>query len=360
MARAGKLLLYVLGILASVLLIVEVALRLITPGVPTIPFYYQENGVPGLYRNDNVLVSFPDRPAINYKTNRIGARIADSANPDVVLKSGTFVIGDSQALGYGLAFEDTFAAQATNQLYGDSPVQLLASPSTDMELLSHGVCTEPMMKEMTPDLQILMANLGNDLDEMYLGGRTQRGIASIPMHKTLLRNSRIYMRLTIAQSRQALATHVLPGVNPVLYNLTPGERVTLADEMVARIKTALACAPDAPARILVLMPSDFQVNPDELLKYRTFSSNPAVFDDWANRRTELARMMDVLERYITARLANEAVTVLSFRQIAQDYMAKNQSVQSSDIFEPSSHHITKLGHDMLAAAITRSQKGASQ
>ncbi|RMB12352.1 hypothetical protein [Eilatimonas milleporae] len=346
MVRAGKILVYLLCSLSAVIAIMEIVLRLVFAGLPTIPFFYQETGIPSLYQNDNVLVSFPDRPPVRYKTNSMGARIHETADPDAAPSSGTLVIGDSQALGYGLDFEDTFGFRVHQRLFQDNGVRIFASPSTDMELLSNAVCGGALTNEMSAALMVVVVNLGNDLDEIYLGGRTRRGTASSGLHRFLLRHSRIYMRLAIARSRGILMTHALPGVNPILYNLTAAERVTLADEMVRHIQAVLACGPEAAQKIVVLMPSDFQVDPDELLKYGPFSNDPRMFEDWAGRRAALAQMMNALERYIAARLSVEGLSVVSFRALVLD-----RALDSAGVFERSSHHITRLGHEILAAEI---------
>ncbi|MDH4185361.1 MAG: hypothetical protein OEV08_00060, partial [Nitrospira sp.] len=75
--------------------------------LPILPYYVQE-GVPRLPSNSVMHVKFLGTPEVLYTTDRLGMRIAKAESDGD--QTQLLVIGDSQALGYGLAFEKTFAA----------------------------------------------------------------------------------------------------------------------------------------------------------------------------------------------------------------------------------------------------------
>lgn len=332
---------------AALLATIELALFAIAGGaVPILPFYTDESGVPRLLPGVEQTVDFGSWGRHKYVTDSRGGRIADASFRGLDLNGGIHVVGDSQALGYGLPFESTFAALTAARIGNGVPVRILAAPSTDMELQTIGYCTDVPHLMGAPRLEILTLNMGNDLDEIYAGGRFQRGAAS-PQWKTfLMRHSRLYMRLQMIRSRQAVRSLPVPGVNLILFSLSSSERVVLAQAVIERIEEAVRCSPDASRLLVVLLPSDFQVDPEQLSKYRSFATSPETFDGWYERRHELAEMMNVLETLMMKRLLASGIDTVSFRDVA-----RNSGLSSTVLFDDQSHHLTARGNALLADAI---------
>src|ERR1700678_802356 len=78
---------------------------------PLVPIVVGEGGVPSLPAGMNQTVSFSWGTPTRYVADMWGARIS---RPEIAADrpaGGVLVVGDSQALGYQISFDQTFAAQ---------------------------------------------------------------------------------------------------------------------------------------------------------------------------------------------------------------------------------------------------------
>lgn len=309
--------------------------------LPYIPSISDAVGMTSLPPDSSFRVRFAGRPTVAYRTDQQGARIADSgaASPVSVL-----AMGDSQVLGYGLPFQETAAARVAAGLQPSGSAAILAAPALDIESMASRGCGSGVEGSVSAVLLVGL-NLGNDLDEMYVAGQSRRAVATSPLRAWLGVYSYIYAYWTLRQYRSALERHPLPGVNPVLFRLTPPERVLLAREAAARA-TEIATCNRARRTLILLFPSDFQVAPDEMLKYRSYSANPEEFEKWSSHRVALAQSMNVLEDYVMKSLASNGHEVVSIRrEFAQ------RDARAVDVFDRESHHLTAAGQRIVAEAI---------
>ncbi len=308
--------------------------------LPTLPYYVHEDGAPRLPENADFSVAFGPGVAARYRTDAEGARIGRDAA--LRAPSGDVrVIGDSQALGYGIAFEETFAAIVADRTGRAGRARIHAAPGADVEVIAAASCGGAG----GAPLQIIALNLGNDLDEMYIAGQARRSLPSSVLGKWLAARSQLYASFAIYRSRRALARHPLPGLNPILFNLDAGERIVIAREAVRRVSEIIACTPADKTMVLIL-PSDFQVDPEELGKYAAYSAAPEAFDKWYEERDKAKAQMDAVEDYILRRLATMDIAAVSFRKEIAAY-----DIPSTELFDRHSHHLTAKGHAAAAQII---------
>lgn len=329
-------------IAAGSLALFELGLRIVSGfALPYVPSVSDEMGLTYLPPSTSFRVRFAGRPTVTYHTDAHSARIADS---DAASSVSVMAMGDSQILGYGLPFEETAAARVAVGLKPPGSATLLAAPAVDIESMALRGCG-PVDEGSVPTVQLIGLNLGNDLDEMYVAGQSRRAIATSPMRAWLGVHSYLYAYWMLTQYKAALERHTLPGINPMLFRLTPPERVVLAREAAALVAGIAACS-HARRTLVLVFPSDFQLDPDEILKYRKYSANTEEFDKWSSRRVALAQSMNALEDYVIKNLESKGYEAISIRRELMQ-----RGARAVEVFDRESHHLTAAGQRITAEAI---------
>lgn len=103
--------------------------------------------------------------------------------------------------------------------------------------------------------------------------------------------------------------------------------------------------------MVVVFPSDYQVDPREFAKYRMYYRSQSEFDKWNQQIPALASMMNALEEYIAGKLKERGFSVVRFSQVAAEQRA------ATALFDRGSHHLTPAAHRMLSAAVLRNLEG---
>ncbi|MDH4187211.1 MAG: hypothetical protein OEV08_09445, partial [Nitrospira sp.] len=220
-----------------------------------------------------------------------------------------------------------------------------AAPAIDIEVLALFVQRHRDWFSV-PGQLIITLNLGNDLDEMYLGGAWYRGTSEHISRKWMIQHSAAFMWLIKWQYERGLTRNMIPGVNAILRLLGPQERVILAREAVGcitRIRDAVGSTPT----IVVVLPQDLQLFPDDFRKYAQYFDDPSKFEEWWGKRQQLAQQMQTLEDYLVALLRGRDFKVVTLAE------ALPADATASQVFNRFSHHLTPQAHAWLAKAIAR-------
>src|SRR5690242_4192523 len=85
---------------------------------PMIPFTLDGNGAPRMVADLDISVRLPGHERIRIITDSLGARVGSRAAALADRRGGILVVGDSQALGWGLDFSATLGAQLGKRLGG--------------------------------------------------------------------------------------------------------------------------------------------------------------------------------------------------------------------------------------------------
>ncbi len=343
---------YVLKLLLLCVLatfVVEGLLRLFHKNCKPIVPYRLEQRIPLLPPNAQFWSSFPGHQTSKYVTNDIGVRIFHADLRKQNNEGGILVVGDSQALGWGVNFDETFASLLAEDLLGDfRKARILASPGMDPE---HALFAVNLYAHRYPEHQkvtILALNLGNDLDEIYIG---RQGIRSKPTGRIsfwLAMNSYLYLDLILAKKKIFGFEDVIPpGINPVLYALQEEERMFLAEHTVKLLLETIKRIPSSENVLVFLMPPDFRVKASQIDKYRRYYRSDRDFMKWKIQVPRFSKMMMDIENYIFKRLESEQVKVVNFVEIAKNVDSVNE------LFDNYSHHLTPKAHHIVAEAIAK-------
>jgi hypothetical protein len=335
------------ALVAASILLLEGGVRVLHGGhAPLVPIQ-RIDGVTRLPPNRQFTVAFPlgsglsQGVATEYITDRGGARISDPAWGDRDPVGGVVVVGDSQALGYQLDFESTFAVvAAVEQGIPPQEVRLVAAPElcTETELALAGAYGVDRMRGQR--LGIVVVNLGNDLDELFFTPEPQ----TEPIRNWLMPRSFLYMdwRLILRRLQSSDAGDA-PGVNWILYALEPHERVTLARAAAETVREIASLMAGFEQVIAVLVPSDFQVDPAELDKYAKYATSATEFAEWRRAAPVLAAQMNAVQEFIAADLEANAVATVRFTEVVRG--------REQGVFDADSHHLTVDAHRWLGQAI---------
>jgi len=315
---------------------------------PLLPYYFDAS-VARLPANRDMKVSFYGGLAHRFVTDSGGARIADPSMAKTNSPNGVFAIGDSQALGYTVDFKQAFPSLVAASLTGDSSnARILAAPAVTPEdfpsmLRDYGHARAGVIHQK---LFIAVINLGNDLDEIYEEGLNPSPVRTSDRERFLISNSFTYMDWVLLRSHRLINSNEPMGIDPILYMLDPDERIVLAREVADNLDSFLKTVDVAGQnKLIVIIPSDFQVDRREFLKYRRYYRSTASFESWDKRVPAFEEMMNSIESYMADRLTGRGYEVVRFSQL--------DGIHDSEVFDESSHHLNATGHGLLAAGILR-------
>jgi hypothetical protein len=332
------------GVAVSVGILELVARGIQLNRLPVLPYFY-EGGATVLPGDADLDVWFRGYPPTRYVTDGRGARVADRARGAVRPRRELLVLGDSQALGYMLDFQETFASRVAARLTGDSgAARILAAPASTPASLVPALRRYAAGGLERQRLAVVTLNLGNDLDEMYLEARGQLREPAGATRRWLMLHSFLYMDGVLASARLASRNETAAGVNPILYLLQPAERVALARATADGLARLVAEVP-ADRKLVVVVPQDVQVDPNELQKYQRYYRDAAEWSRWSARRHDVARMMNALEDFICRELAARGQRVIRLSKLA----AARRT--GAPLFADTSHHMTAAAHELIADAI---------
>ncbi len=332
------------------LLLLEVCFRIIHLGaMPVMPYQVREQ-TPVMPPNAQFTVKLAGHQRASYVTDDLGARVLSADLRRATCTGGVVVVGDSQALGWGINFEDTLGSRVAELLLHDrGRVRILGAPATDPEHNLHSLTRYRNWCQGRERLSILMLNLGNDLDEMYLGRWESLPQSSGSVASWLTMHSSLYVDLTILKRKlDGSKEDLVPGVNPIMYALNRDEQDFLADRTAEIMLNLARLAQPSETVMIVVIPQDYQVAANQFDKYRPYYDSDKEFNDLKAKIPEYSKRLSELEERISRKLSDSGLTVVRFSDIA------HQSDRVDDLFEHTSHHLTPIAYQLLATRIVNS------
>lgn len=339
-------------ILAAVVIgVVEMGSRLVHLGVrPAITHVVDQYGAPRLPANIDHEVKFSGKDAHRLCTDNLGLRRLDceaiNENSNKLL-----MIGDSQALGWGIGANETVAAYLA-EFYELQPAEvgIAAVAGSDVESLFHWA-NEIRANEIkaasagTTEHLVLSLNLGNDLDEMFVSRAFNRVPYFQRISEWLGNNSFFYLDFTLF--KQALTGEVwsmAPGSNAVLFMLNEQEQAVYAKAVAMAAARIVNLWPDNIKRTVLLIPNDYQVDPKEFSKYREFYPSANQFNQWQNQLAEARLRLNRYELLISDELTRVGINVVhASHSIAQ--------IDAQLAFDRMSHHLSPQANQLVAKQI---------
>jgi len=335
---------------AALMILLEVCFHIIHLGAKPVVPYGVYDQTPVMPANADFMVKLAGHPRARYITDDLGARVFAASFRDANCQGGVLAVGDSQALGWGIDFEDTFASRIAQVLLKDpGKARILAAPATDPEHNLHLLDRYRRVCRGTEKLTILTLNLGNDLDEMYLGRWESLPQASGRIASWLTMHSLLYVDATILKRNlEGSKEDLVPGVNSIMYALNPDEQNFLADRTAEVMLELVRHAGPSDSVVILVIPQDYQVDIKQMDKYKNFYDSEQEFNSWKAKIPEYSNRMNEIEQYISKRLVSGGAVVINFSAIARE------SGTPDELFDRSSHHLTPKAYQLVADKILAS------
>lgn len=348
--KVGGVLLEAAAVLLVVVMLLEGVSRLMHGGVrQMLPYVADDSLSPRMPSEFESKVQFSGSPTFTVCTDEYGLRGNQcgfrQAPPRVL------TVGDSQAFGWAMDFSESFTTKVAEALgeRGPEAARAMAAGGADVESLlgwvrdyrNHLPSPQPPGR-----LNIVMVNLGNDLDEMYYG----RASGQMPLMKAarewLAVHSYFMLDFNLLKTKLLPSTEwqLPPGTNPVVLALTTTEREKLALGTADAALRLVRELPPTEQSVVVLLPNDYQVAKSEFAKYRPFYRTQEQFDGWQKRVDSSVANLNEIEQQIARALQREGVAVVTPRQRLAAY-------NPLQIFDRKSHHYTVFGQTVLAASV---------
>lgn len=356
--RAAGAVLECLLVLVVVALLLEGMSRIVHLNKrPAIPVISDPDGALRMPAGFDAIIQLAGREPFALCTDAQGLRVADCSAATLAADTDVLVVGDSQALGWGFEFGQTFGALVAAELPGHrGSARLMAAAATDVESLQSWAAdyrqagalasaSAPASADRMPLLNIVSLNLGNDLDEMFFS----RSSVTVPRFRAarewLAVHSTVMADFTIAKNALFNAEwQSPPGANPVLFALDDAERATLAKAAAAAVGRLAHALPPARDTVVLLLPNDYQVQPSEFDKYRRFYPQAAQFESWQRRIPQAVARLDALQAAIATELQAHGLRVAVPHEALK-------AVDPLALFDRGSHHYSPLGQRILARSV---------
>jgi len=344
--------------LAVVLVLAGLFLEVVARAVqrntrPMIPFVLDELGGPRLEADLDLPVRLVHYNRMQLTTDAIGARVVDPAAREAARADGILFVGDSQVLGWGLSFGETAAARLAQRLRIPADrVTILAAPSQDPERELNWARAYARAHPQHEHIEVVALNMGNDLDEIYLGRVGMRLPSGGTFTSWLSRHSVAFLDFSLLRrsvSQWQRDEH--QEVNYAVLLLNDAERALLAECVVASLDSLLKALPPADQRLILIIPQDTQVALSQFKKYRSLyrtESDYAIHESAQRRAVQRleALQSDVLQRLKT--LGIPAVVVEPALRAALD---------KPDLIDTHSHHLMARGQDITAQVLAKAVEG---
>ncbi|MEW5849940.1 MAG: hypothetical protein AB2A00_14185 [Myxococcota bacterium] len=276
--------------------------------------------------------------------NSAGFRGPERTPSSAVVPGRVMLLGDSQVFGYGVAYEDSLAAQLNVPLQGMAVAVPTWGPTESVLAL------EDLLPVYRPEHVVFVANVANDWFETTVPNHrrntardgwttrhtdTPTSTTEFPGRAWLFGRSHLFFAM-----RELVSTVREPAVPPAdaalrvlreLPQLSRPEGPYLSRVSRHVAASAALCARQGCTLSLVVLPMDVQVHPDEWRKYR---SKPVDLTPVANLAEDLL---------IDAR--NLGVRGLDLLPTLVD--------ASPGAFLPDDYHLSPRGHAAVARAVAR-------
>ena len=163
---------FILTLFTSILLL-ELSIRLFDSNCYAIlPIYFEKEHSTFL-KNQNICVKYTGHPKSVYITNQFGFRVNTKTESNY---KNFLLIGDSQALGYGINIEEHFLYKHLNKK-NDNNLEIMAAPHNDLKSIQ-AFSKNNKINFNSYEKVYAMLNLGMDIDRYFFGWRKNWNISN--------------------------------------------------------------------------------------------------------------------------------------------------------------------------------------
>ena len=323
-------------VIVTVILLLEALLRVSDRNCYSILPIYFDNKHSTLIKDDSFCVKYTGHPKSTYKTNKYGIRINDNNNK---IDDKNLLIGDSQAMGYGINFKDHFLYKYLKKnKYGN--LEILAAPHNDLKSINSFVKTNNF-NFIEYNKIFIMFNLGVDLDRFIFGWQNNWNISNNYIEIKLSKFLRIYPYVkNVYLKFKKYHFTFRPSINPYFDYLTDQEIDYLINEIVKQYLLFVNKNRITNFEFIVIAPA-WYIDRNQINKYESYYSK----DQFKNLKINYTYFEKSLKRHL-----NYFEKAFKARNISYKIIDKN-IYNENDLFQSNNYHLNISGHKQVSDAL---------
>jgi hypothetical protein len=307
----------------------EIFIRIIDRNCYSILPLYFKNNYFSLIENSSFCVKFTGHPYSNYKTNNFGIRINNLQSEG----EKYLLIGDSQAMGYGINFEDHFLFKYLNKK-NNINLEILASPHNDINNITS--FTNFYKFDYTKYNKVfVMINLGVDIDRFVFGWQKNWNKSNTSVDIFLSKYLKIYPYTKNIFKKNKISFR--PAINPLINYLSIDESKLLIDQIINQYINFLENNNIKNYEFIIIPPA-WYLDHEQIYKYKKYY-NKLEFDNLIKNISYYDLFMEKI--------------IDSFFLIFKSKKIKNKIIQeihfkNEDLFQKNNYHLNIKGHDAIS------------
>jgi len=324
-------------VIIFIILLLEALLRVSDKNCYSILPIYFEKEHSTLIKNDSFCVKYTGHPETIYKTNKYGIRINDNKNKKPNHKN--LLIGDSQAMGYGINFEDHFLYKYLRKNeYGS--LEILAAPHNDLKSINSFVKINNFNFKGYKKIFILF-NLGVDLDRFVFGWQDNWNISNNYTEIKLSKFLRIYPYIkNIYLKFKKYHFTFRPSINPYFDYLDDREINYLINEIIEQYLLFINKNKITNYEFIIITPA-WYIDKNQINKYKHYYSKNQFEDlkiNYTYYETSLSKHLDYFRK------------ALKIKNVSYKIIDKN-IYDETDLFQSNNYHLNINGHKKISDAL---------
>ena len=322
----------ILILLISVSLL-ELSIRLFDSNCYAILPIYFEKQHSTFIKNQNICVKYTGHPKSTYIINESGFRINiknESNNKNFLL------IGDSQALGYGVNIEDHFLYKYLNKKNSNN-LEIMAAPHNDLKSIQAFSKNNTLNYDNYEKVYV-MFNLAMDIDRFFFGWRENWNISNTYNELQLSKYFRIYPYLKIIYLKlKKYHFTIRPAINPYLDYASDDEVEVIFNQIINKYLNFFDVNKIKKYEFIIIAPA-WYIDNNQISKFKNFYTEKEYTDlqkniSYYNRRMQ--NHIQFLENIFIAKNLNNNII-------------KNIKKDDEDLFQINNYHLSKYGHEQIA------------
>lgn len=322
-----------LSVVVLSIFFLEIILRIYDKNCYSILPIYFDKEHSSLLKGDSFCVKYKGHPRSNYHTNKFGFRI--NINNENISKK-YLLIGDSQAMGYGINIEDHFLFRMLNK-NTNSKLEIMAAPHNDLNSM-RAFTNNNVIKFNKYQKVYVMINLGMDIDRYIFGWQKNWNISNTYFELKLSKLFRIYPYIkNIYLKLKKYHFTFRPAINPYLDFTNNNEVKILFNNILFQYINFLEDNKVEDYEFILIAPA-WYIDKKQIKKFKTYYSS----SDYVN-----------LEKNYSFYKQNMKTHIANFKEILlkkniSNIFIDDISLGKNDLFQVNNYHLSKIGHEEIA------------
>lgn len=327
-----KYIIFASTIFLLTVLFLEIFLRVYDKNCFSILPIYFEKEHSLLLKNDFFCVKYKGHPKSNYHTNNFGFRINISND----VKKKYLLIGDSQALGYGINIEEHFLFKILNKKKPNN-LEIMAAPHNDLKSII-AFTNNNIINFKKYEKVYVMFNLGMDIDRYIFGWQKNWNISNTYFELQLSKLFRIYPYIKIIYLKfKKYHFTFRPAINPYLDFTNDSEVKIIFDTIVSEYIKFLKNNKVKDYEFILIAPA-WYIDENQIKKFESYYSKY----EYINLQKNYPYYKKNMQTHI-----NFLREIFNEKQIKSIFIDK-LSLHEEDLFQINNYHLSKIGHEDIA------------